>query len=329
MAASVVRQRGKNCGESGGGETNTDGQPVPVAGHGPPPKLSLPRFLLVVLTVSAMDVSVLTWYAEERLEAAEAPQSIDEALALLGVDVPERDVTDQASLALTVSRLLFAFAATILTVHIYATNNYPLVRSNYGNIVHIRRFKRFTTFTVWSWTLLTAYFLLAATHSLGVAPAFMSGRSRWLPVLFEVCFSAALMVTLVVHFVLIPMARRKDPYRLSRLLNWRALTMHYGNLAMMLVEATLSGLPMKREHWIFMVVYANMYVVFALIWHYATGIFYYFFMDYTRFLWAPLAYVGLVGIMGVVWLACVYFVEALDVYVRPMLLLSLEASAKS
>ena len=105
------------------------------------------------------------------------------------------------------------------------SSNYPLVASNYGFLLHVRGWRRFTSFTCWCWALLTGYFWWAAALS---ARAWQSGapaRSAWLPVLFEVCLVTAVLVTLVVHFVLVPVARRKDKYRLKRLLDWRALTL--------------------------------------------------------------------------------------------------------
>mmetsp|Transcript_12647 Transcript_12647/g.24529 ORF Transcript_12647/g.24529 Transcript_12647/m.24529 type:complete len:329 (+) Transcript_12647:81-1067(+) len=294
----------------------------PGKSHGPPPKDSVLRLGLVLATIATLDVAMLRYYmssaSDASLDTLKSASSIMEVLQILDVDVDERDVTGGGSKILLTTRVLSTILAVAIAVNIYVTNDYPKVRSNFGEIVHIKRWKRYTTFTVWSWTMLTFYFLFSIFYSLNVEP--FGSHSRWMPVVFEVCFSSALMVTLVVHFVLMPTARRKDPYRYARLSNWRALTMHYANLLMMLVEATLSGLPMVSRHWIFMLCYANVYVSFALFWFKMMGIFYYFFMDYTRFAWAPLAYAGLVGVMYIVWVACTFFVEAIDIYVRPVLI---------
>jgi len=228
----------------------------------------------------------------------------------LAIDLPELNVLPESfAEILTVSRVFSVVVTSGMAVHLYFTNNYPLVRNWKNEIVHVRRLKRFTTFTVWSWGILTLYFVWA-TYLTFSDP---SGRSRWFPVLFEVCFCAAAQVTLVVHFILIPVARRKDKYRLSRLLNWRALTLHYANIVMMLIEAVLTQYPIRRQHWIFFLAFGNAYMLFALFWYQIMGVFYYFFMDYNRFWWSPFAYLGLVLIFAAIYFGCAFVHELLEV----------------
>mmetsp|Transcript_9289 Transcript_9289/g.20212 ORF Transcript_9289/g.20212 Transcript_9289/m.20212 type:complete len:150 (-) Transcript_9289:352-801(-) len=134
-------------------------------------------------------------------------------------------------------------------------------------------------------------------------------KSQWLPILFEVCFCTSVLVTLVVHFVLIPVAKRQDPYRYSRLTAWRAMTLHYANVLMIFTEAFFSQLEVHLEHWVFVLAFCNLYLVFAWAWYYKTGVYYYFFLNYNRFRWAPLAYVGLVALLATVWVSCKLLVD--------------------
>ena len=80
-----------------------------------------------------------------------------------------------------------------------------------GMKYRITGLSRFTTFTLWSWTMQAVYFLCAsccsAAHALpgllGTTPSAVSSLlvpATW--VLYEVCLSTSILITVVVTFVL-------------------------------------------------------------------------------------------------------------------------------
>src|SRR5262245_13112462 len=99
--------------------------------------------------------------------------------------------------------------------------------------VHLRRHSRWSTFTIWCFTLLFYYFTLAAYCSgaaiIGCGAVVPSGVVLATLVLFEVSYPMSLLVTAVVTFVLVPVARRYN-HPMGRMFRWRALMMHNGNV---------------------------------------------------------------------------------------------------
>jgi hypothetical protein len=277
---------------------------------------NLARFAAVVCAVLLADGAAVSWQWSDGGGSAADP-ALSRAARSLGLRLNEADVSRGGSGLLLSTRVASLLLTSLLSVNLVVSSDYPLVASNYGFLLHVRGWRRFTSFTCWCWALLTGYFWWAAALS---AHAWQSGapaRSAWLPVLFEVCLVTAVLVTLVVHFVLVPVARRKDKYRLKRLLDWRALTLHYANVAMMLVEAVIGGGRVSPSHWLFALAYCNLYLVFAWGWGYSTGVFYYFFLDFSKFRWAPVAYVGLFLALKALWHACVLLPAAVDAWAAP------------
>lgn len=58
--------------------------------------------------------------------------------------------------------------------------------------------------------------------------------------------------------------------------------MHNANVIFMAAEFMINDIPLKFVHFPFILMYGVTYVIFAWIWHYYSGIFYYFFLDYDR-----------------------------------------------
>lgn len=169
--------------------------------------------------------------------------------------------------------------------------------------VHLKHWRRFTVFTVWCWSLQGAYFALTLASSLAlVYPSLAPLLAPSAPVrvlaqmLFEVSFAMAYLVTFVVTFLLIPASVKQNisPVNFYKRL---PLLFHNFNVIFMVIELFTNKVPFLLWHFPVAIFYGMVYVVFAWVWFSATGIFYYFFMDYARPL-AVLWYAGLIAIMS-------------------------------
>jgi hypothetical protein len=163
--------------------------------------------------------------------------------------------------------------------------------------VYLRRHGRWTTFTLWCFTLLFFYFTLAAYCSgaafVGRGDVVPSGIVMATLVLFEVSYPMSLLVTVVVTFVLVPMARRhNDP--MDRMFRWRSLMMHNGNVLMMQLAMLSAPPPVTLAHLPYAVLFGCCYALFAWYWFWRTRVFYYFFLDYRR-PYAVMIYLGLLA----------------------------------
>eukprot|EP00466_Bigelowiella_natans_P020859 jgi/Bigna1/132277/aug1.17_g6985 len=157
------------------------------------------------------------------------------------------------------------------------------------NKVLLRGMTRLTTFTVWCWLLQGVYFFLATMASLHLLPVSMIPL-QW--ILFELSLAMALLVTIVVTFVLVPMSQSRG-YPMDFLFKWTVLAMHNLNTLFMLLELVLNRFDIHAYHFPAVLVYGVAYVLFA--WaneQWGVGIFYYFFLDYTR----PYAILGYLGL---------------------------------
>ena len=162
--------------------------------------------------------------------------------------------------------------------------------------VVLRRHTRLTTFTVWCFALLCGYFLLASLCSGAVLAGYEALVPSWLVlgtlILFEMSYPMSLLVSAVVTFVLLPVARRHQ-HPTDRLFRWRPLMMHSGNVLMMQLAMLSAPPPMTLAHLPYALLFSCSYALFAWYWFWHTGVFYYFFLDYRRpgALWI---YLGLV-----------------------------------
>ena len=145
---------------------------------------------------------------------------------------------------------------------------------------------RFTTFTVWSWLLQGIYFTLSAYISASHLSLVPLNRelaqsvldSTW--VLYEVCLSTSILITVVVTFVLFPVAIKAGSEKL--LLYNDALLMHNANIIFMVSELILTAVPVNPFHFVFAILWGALYVVFSWFWLGSTGVVYYFFLDYRK-----------------------------------------------
>ena len=194
--------------------------------------------------------------------------------------------------------LACAFTTLYTLLHVYFDANgielrYLDVRIT---LIHLRRW---TTFTVWCFTLLFFYFALA-TFCSAVA---LFTRGDIIPnavvvltlILFEISYPTSLLVTIVVNFVLLPVAL-KNHYPTARMFRWRPLIMHNLNVLMMQIAMLMTAPPITFAHLSYVLIFGCAYAIFAWYWFIRTGIFYYFFLDYRR-PYAVFVYIGLLVVL--------------------------------
>lgn len=113
-------------------------------------------------------------------------------------------------------------------------------------------------------------------------------------VLYEISFPIAFLVSLVVTFVLIPLAKLEN-IPIDIFFHPLPIIMHNANILFMTIEFLLNNISFLPNHVIFILAYGILYVYFAWYWHEKKGVYYYFFLDYTR-PFAILWYIALLGI---------------------------------
>jgi len=140
------------------------------------------------------------------------------------------------------------------------------------------------TFTVWCWQMLGVYFVLSGAASLLHA---WSGQcicarcnfiANFLWVLFQMMFSYAWLVCLVVWFVLLPttyISYGND----AGLLSFPCISMHNVNVLFMLAEMKLNRMIFVRSHLVFTLYFGFAYIVFSWLWYLEAAYFFYFFID--------------------------------------------------
>lgn len=189
-------------------------------------------------------------------------------------------------------RLASALLATYTLYLVYTDVNGLEMRYEDKRIV-IRGLSRWTTFTVWCFTMLTLHFWLAtaATVTPGV---------EWLESLATATFAIAhplsVLVTAVVSFVLYPKAEKHGFY-VDRMFKFRPQMMHNANVVMMQAEMLLGPWPLEPHHGLLVLAFCTSYGVFAWWWFRRTGIYYYFFLDYRRKS-AVATYAGVLVLVG-------------------------------
>lgn len=144
----------------------------------------------------------------------------------------------------------------------------------------------FASFTLWCWNLTGLYFFVAASASMLQARAqvyhdFVLVKLlccfAW--ILFEVAYTCALFVCLMVWFVLLPMLYFQTG-SVHALVTPFPLIFHNATILMMTVETMNNRFCMNRAHLLFVLYFAAAYVVFSWAFFERTGIFFYTFIDY-------------------------------------------------
>jgi hypothetical protein len=214
-------------------------------------------------------------------------------------EIAESDVIPLG--ALTLFRVVCAVVALSTLLCVYCDHEGLELRYRDAR-VHLRRHSRWTTFTLWCFTLLFGYFTLAAYCS-GAAYV---GRGDMVPsgvviatlVLFEVSYPMSVLVTAIVTFVLIPVAYRHH-HPIGRMFGWRPLMLHNGNVLMMQLAMLSAPPPVTLAHFPYAVLFGCCYAIFAWCWFWRTRVFYYFFLDYQR-PYTAVAYIGLLAALALV-----------------------------
>jgi hypothetical protein len=158
--------------------------------------------------------------------------------------------------------------------------------------------QRLTTFTVWCWVLLSSYFAIAALCSIMVlfldaqVPVFMA---RVACVMYEATFASAYIVTMVVTFVLIPAASKRN-MPTHTFFDPIPVLLHNANVIFIGIETLMNRAPLFGAHFPYGQLFGLAYVVFAWYWYTKIGAFYYFFLDYNR----PYASVWYLGLFALV-----------------------------
>ena len=225
----------------------------------------------------------------------------DVAMAAVSLrEVAESDFLPLGAVAL----LRLACAATALSTLLCVYCDDEGLELRYHDArVHLRRHSRWTTFTLWCFTLLFCYFAFAAYCS----GAVFVGRGDVVPggvvqatlVLFEVSHPMSMLVTAVVTFALVPVAGRYHS-PMGRMFRWRPFMMHSGNVLMLQLAMLSAPPPVTLTHLPYAVLFGCCYAIFACYWFWRTRVFYYFFLDYRR-PYAVFTYLGLLATVVMVY----------------------------
>lgn len=225
-------------------------------------------------------------------------------------DIAESDVVPLGAVVL----FRFTCAAVALFTLLCVYYDHQSLELRYRDAkVLLRRHSRWTSFTLWCFTLLSFYFTLAAYCSgavfVGHGDVVPSGVVMVTLVLFEVSYPMSILVTAVVTFVLIPVARRYN-HPMGRMFGWRPLMMHNGNVLMMQLAMLSAPPPVTLAHLPYAVLFGCCYAIFAWYWFWRTRVFYYFFLDYQR-PYAIFTYLGLLATLAMLYgLGCLIAVIA-------------------
>jgi len=215
-------------------------------------------------------------------------------------DVAESDCIPPGAVALF--RCACAMIALYTLLCVYCDHEGLELRYREAQVL-LRRHSRWTTFTLWCFTLLFGYFVLAAYCSsmafVGRGEHVPSGVVRATLILFEVSYPMSILVTAVVTFVLIPTACQHG-HPIGRMFRWRPLMMHNGNVLMMQLAMLSAPPPVTLVHLPYAMLFGCCYAIFAWYWFLRTRVFFYFFLDYHR-PYAVFTYLGLLATLAVLY----------------------------
>ena len=164
--------------------------------------------------------------------------------------------------------------------------------------------ERFSPFTVWCWSLLGFYFFLVSVAGVAdimnndilLAVTTSSTYSGICTILFEVSFSVAFLVSSIVTYVLIP-GCAKQGVPVDAFYKPFSLLFHNANVVFACLESLINTITFVPSHFVFVVLWGTMYVVFSWVWFQYKGVFYYFFLDYEQPR-SVLLHLGLIAVVG-------------------------------
>eukprot|EP01041_Mallomonas_annulata_P001985 gene1985-3862_t len=217
---------------------------------------------------------------------------------------------------------VFMFVAA-LGIGLYIYFDHPItltvtVRDGLTKKVSIKNGDRFAAFTLWCWSLQIIYFGLATSCSIDFL--FMKSNIShpllcltW--VIYEIAFSTAYLVTVVVTFVLIPGGKAKG-IPVDVFFKTSALCVHNLNIVFILIESLTNQLHFNFWHFPFVLLFGCAYVLFSWIWYSTKGYLFYFFLDYDR-KYAELWHLGLIFAV-LLFFFVGYYISELKDYKDPM-----------
>jgi hypothetical protein len=138
----------------------------------------------------------------------------------------------------------------------------------------------------WCWCLQGAYFFLVVLCTWHPVQ-FLSLQDWpdlcfWAWVLFEISLSLSILVSLIVTYVLYPVCV-KNNVDFSLFFEWPSLLMHNFNLIFMVCELLVNRFPSVNPwHSPYAIFFGMAYILFAWIWEWNGGVFYYFFLNYAH-----------------------------------------------
>ena len=182
----------------------------------------------------------------------------------------------------TAAAVLAIFTVVSICINKDGGRSLPLFYdSRQSREVVIRGAHRLAPFTVWSFIAFGLYFTIAAASSWMLV---LGGEvPRWAitsaPIVFATACGAALLVTVVVTFYLIPRNAAKG-FDVSKYFKWYEVLMHNGNVIILGAELVLGGIDITLGMVAFPVLFGVAYIGFANAYAvFGGGIYMYDFLD--------------------------------------------------
>ena len=157
--------------------------------------------------------------------------------------------------------------------------------------------KRMSAFTMWSFTLMGAYFAVSSYSSWSVHYGWELGEwAVWLvPALFSSTIASAFLVTITVTYMLIPEANERGD-NIAHYFKWDSQLMHNGNVIFILIEMAVSDISLSLWYAPYPVIFGCIYVLFSAFNARRSGIYFYDFID-PRLNGSHIIHMVLLGVM--------------------------------
>ena len=156
---------------------------------------------------------------------------------------------------------------------------------------------RMSAFTMWSFTLMGAYFAVSSYSSWSVHYGWALGQCAvWLvPSLFSSTIASAFLVTITVTYMLIPEANERGD-NIAHYFKWDSQLMHNGNVIFILIEMAVSDISLSLWYAPYPVIFGCIYVLFSAFNARRSGIYFYDFID-PRLNGSHIIHMVLLGVM--------------------------------
>ena len=156
---------------------------------------------------------------------------------------------------------------------------------------------RMSAFTMWSFTLMGAYFAVSSYSSWSVHYGWELGEwAVWLvPALFSSTIASAFLVTITVTYMLIPEANERGD-NIAHYFKWDSQLMPKGNVIFILIEMEVSDISLSLWYAPYPVIFGCIYVLFSAFNARRSGIYFYDFID-PRLNGSHIIHMVLLGVM--------------------------------